>query len=191
MNDIDVRNVVHNKLLKRYHNDPDAVVIDEFNLNYGEARADIAVINGLIHGYELKSRKDNLNRLQNQVLHYSDVMDKVTLIVDISHVAHAIEMIPQWWGVRVITEGARGSLHINQVRKERTNPSPNPLSLAKILWKDECLVLLENAGFLKGNKSKPRYQLWKIIADNIPLREIQKEVRYCIKKRKAMDEQDA
>ncbi|EMS0078485.1 sce7726 family protein, partial [Escherichia coli] len=63
MRDIDVRKAVHAKILRDHHKDPDTLIIDEFTMNLGASRADIAVINGLIHGYELKSKSDNLLRL--------------------------------------------------------------------------------------------------------------------------------
>ena len=61
MKDQDVRFAVHHKLLKESHLDPDCLVVDEFSISLGASRADIAVINGVIHGYELKSEYDSLN----------------------------------------------------------------------------------------------------------------------------------
>lgn len=54
MRDQDVRAAVHQKLLKESHLDPDCLVIDEFSISLGASRADIAVVNGILHGYELK-----------------------------------------------------------------------------------------------------------------------------------------
>ncbi|WP_142890583.1 sce7726 family protein, partial [Klebsiella pneumoniae] len=74
MRDIDVRQAVHSKILKEHHKDPDTLIIDEFVMNLGASRADITVINGLMHGYELKSKSDNLLRLPAQVEFYSSIM---------------------------------------------------------------------------------------------------------------------
>mgnify|MGYP000284964948 CR=1 FL=1 len=72
MKDQDVRFAVHHKLLKESHLDPDCLVVDEFSISLGASRADIAVINGVIHGYELKSEYDSLERFasSNQALFF-------------------------------------------------------------------------------------------------------------------------
>ena len=81
MLDRDVRLAVLNKVLKEHINDTSTLVIEEMGVNHGRNRVDIAVINGEIHGYELKSDSDNLLRLPKQAEAYSNIMDKVTLVV--------------------------------------------------------------------------------------------------------------
>jgi hypothetical protein len=49
-------------------------VVDELELVRGEVRIDVAVIGDIMHGYEIKSAKDNLLRLPNQQLHYGKVL---------------------------------------------------------------------------------------------------------------------
>lgn len=97
MKDQDVRFAVHHKLLKESHLDPDCLVVDEFSISLGASRADIAVINGVIHGYELKSEYDSLERLPLQIKHYSSVMDKVTLVVA-ENTLRSIKVNPQVGG---------------------------------------------------------------------------------------------
>ncbi|WP_375725255.1 sce7726 family protein [Arcobacter sp. KX21116] len=48
----------------------------------GHAVADMLVVNGDIHIYEIKSKKDSLSRLEHQLLRYKQCANKVTLIVD-------------------------------------------------------------------------------------------------------------
>lgn len=107
MKDQDVRTAVHHKLLKDIHSDPDCLVIDEFSISLGASRADIAVINGVMHGYELKSESDSLERLPLQIKHYSSVMDKVTLVVAEKHLFGALELIPDWWGGKQLQLGQK------------------------------------------------------------------------------------
>jgi hypothetical protein len=49
-------------------------MLDEFGLEHGEVRVDVAVINGELHGYEIKSERDTLERLPRQVKAYSAVL---------------------------------------------------------------------------------------------------------------------
>jgi hypothetical protein len=53
--DRDVREALHRKVLKEHHGDADTLVLDELGLRHGTCRVDIAVVNGYLHGYEIKS----------------------------------------------------------------------------------------------------------------------------------------
>lgn len=184
MRDIDVRTAVHEKVLKKYHLDSKTVVVDELCLNSGATRIDIAVINGVLHGFELKSKKDNLLRLPAQVSHYSSVLDKVTLVVDESHLKKSIDIIPAWWGVKMVATNSQGNIKITNIRRAFANPDVDSSALIKLLWKDECLVLLDKLNMSKGNRAKSRFELWDIISSNASLSFIKREVKHCLKQRK-------
>ncbi|EMA4137788.1 hypothetical protein BS412_02085 [Cronobacter turicensis] len=183
MRDQDVRAAVHHKLLKESHLDPDCLVIDEFSISLGASRADIAVVNGVLHGYELKSEYDSLTRLPLQIKHYSAVMDKVTLVVAEKHLDGALKLIPGWWGVKTVSVGPKGAILIRHKRGEKLNRNFDSLMLARLLWKDECIDVLERWGCSKGIKSKPRYELWNVVADTLSVSDLRFEVRTALKKR--------
>jgi hypothetical protein len=63
----------------------------------GSVRIDVAVINGELTGYELKSDRDTLERLPLQAELYSRVFDRLILVVGKRHAKKAIEHIPEWW----------------------------------------------------------------------------------------------
>ena len=71
MNDAQIRSSFHSKKLRRHHATPDTLVVDELGLKHGKCRADIAVINGHLIGYEIKSDDDSLHRLARQVEAYN------------------------------------------------------------------------------------------------------------------------
>src|SRR5204862_2293677 len=129
-----------------YAKAPDTRILDELGLRHGIARVDIAVINGIIHGYELKSDKDNLKRLPHQIQIYSSVLDKVTLVVGMRHAHEATKLVPDWWGIKIARVGTRGALDFESFRTARMNPSLDPLSVCKLLWRDEALTLLNELG---------------------------------------------
>ncbi|WFB47847.1 sce7726 family protein [Vibrio coralliilyticus] len=183
MNDIDVRKAVHKKLLKKYHDDPSTLIVDELGICLGACRVDIAVLNGSLHGYELKSEKDTLERLPSQIQHYSSVMDKVTLVVAESHLDEAKEIIPDWWGIKVVTKGSKGAIHISHERAEKKNKHIDSFNLAQLLWKDECVHLLDKWGLAKGYRSKARHLLWPVISEGIPGDTLRDEVRTILKQR--------
>ncbi|WP_455819440.1 sce7726 family protein [Pseudomonas cerasi] len=183
MKDQDVRTAVHHKLLRKSHLDPDCLVVDEFSISLGASRADIAVVNGVMHGYEIKSEYDSLERLPLQIKHYSSVMDKVTLVVAEKHLNGALKLIPSWWGIKTVSVGLKGAILIKHLRGEKLNRSYDPLTLAQLLWKDECIDILQRWGCPKGFKSKPRFELWNFVADIIPVEHLRLEVRTALKKR--------
>ena len=136
-----------------------------------------------MHGYELKSESDSLARLPLQIKHYSSVMDKVTLVVAEKHLSGALELIPDWWGVKTVTVGPKGAIHIKHLRSEKLNRQYNSLVLAQLLWKEECLEILGRWGCSKGHKSKPRFELWNVLVDTIPVSDLKNEIRAALKKR--------
>jgi hypothetical protein len=79
-----LRMSLHRRLVVKYQNEADTVLIDELGLCQGSARVDLAVVNGQFHGYEIKSERDSLRRLGAQADLYSRVFDRVTLILPLS-----------------------------------------------------------------------------------------------------------
>lgn len=68
--DIEIRSALHRKKLRQLHERADTLVIDELGLAHAKARVDVAVINGCLHGYEIKSAQDTLDRLAGQLTHW-------------------------------------------------------------------------------------------------------------------------
>src|SRR4029077_13805561 len=60
---------------------------------------DVAVVNGALDGFELKSDRDRLDRLARQSEIYGAVFDRMTLVVGPRHERQAARMIPDWWGL--------------------------------------------------------------------------------------------
>lgn len=180
MNDRVIREYAHSKILQRFYADGESLVVDEFPVCDGEARADIVVVNGELHAYEIKSTHDKLSRLPGQVESYSKVFDRVTLIADRKHLEGAEKIIPGWWGILSVEPDVE-SLRVKNVRVARRNPAPEPLALAQLLWAYEARLILEGHGLFKGLGGKPRKCLWETLAENFPSRELNWLVRKALK----------
>lgn len=180
MRDQDIRKALHSTMLSVFHDDG-SLVLDELGLRNGETRVDIAVINGQIHGYEIKSDRDTLERLPRQVELYGQVLDTATLVVGRPHLEHALEMLPEWWGV-VLAEGRIGAVTLDEVRPGTTNPGVDPEALASFLWKQEALDLLRELG-IDGLDSKPRRVLWARLAQELDFPALSRAVRSTLKAR--------
>jgi hypothetical protein len=180
--EIDVRQALHEKKLSVFRKDPETLVIDELGLCQGEVRIDIAVINGNLHGYEIKSEKDTLDRLPSQQQIYSKILDTVTLVAAENHLERAIQIIPKWWGIIRVRQTS-GRLSLRQMRPARSNTGVVPYFLAQLLWRDEALEALESLNLAKGLRTKPRNVIWETLAASVPVAQLSYLVRTTIKKR--------
>jgi hypothetical protein len=182
MRDMDVRNALH-RVLRDHHDDPNTLVIDELGLRHGRCRVDIAVVNGSLHGFELKSDKDTLARLPFQVDTYGKVLDKATLVVGERHAQKAIPDVPDWWGIKVASEGSRRAVSFENYRTASKNPKIEPLALAELLWQPEVAALLAAHGITGPSLRKPRAFQYALLCDLLDLRELRDAIRTCLKAR--------
>lgn len=184
MKDCHIRTALKTKLQARYSGDPTTLVVDELALRHGAARVDIAVVNGIIHGYELKSDLDTLRRLPYQAKIYNSVLDRITLIAGERHLDGAMGIIPEWWGVKLARMGSRGVVHFTEVRRPRNNPSQEILAVSKLLWRQEALTLLEELGKAEGLRWKPRAMIYARLAEVAAPDLIRSRVRHQLRSRK-------
>ncbi|SRR6266540_1966504 len=183
MRDADVRSALRATVLARHLSDPATLVIDELGLESGVVRVDIAVVNGRLHGYEIKSDADTLERLPAQVEGYGRVFDRVTLVVGSRHAAAAQRLVPKWWGVYVAEEDAAGRVRFRAARRERANPGLDLHAVAALLWRDEALALLKARGRARGLRSKPRRDLYRALVESVTPTALRRCVREALKTR--------
>ena len=189
MRDRDVRLVLHRKLDAEHQGDSDTRILHELGLRHGTRRVDIAVVNGSLHGYEIKSDSDTLDRLPGQVETYAAVLDYATLVVGERLAAHARKQLPKWWGVEVASVNAAGEVSIRSHRPPRPNPKINPIALAELLWRSETIELLAGLGVAPKVLRMPRAALYREIALKLPLDELREAVRSRLKLRTAWRDQ--
>lgn len=153
------------------------LIVEELGLHHGEVRADIAVINGAIHGFEIKSDHDNLLRLNQQVLVYNAVFDYVTLVVGKSHICAALEVVPDWWGITMAKANGDDEVEFFKLREPKKNHDTDNSSVASLLWRDEALSILEELGQDRGVRSKPRQFLYERLAEVLDDEALKGQVR--------------
>jgi hypothetical protein len=183
MHDRDVRDALHRKVLKEHHGDPNTLVLDELGLRHGTCRVDIAVVNGYLHGYEIKSDTDTLERLPGQVSVYGAVLDRATLVVSEKYAEKARVYLPDWWSVKVVTTGSRGAINFDTVQPCKANPSIDPIALAELLWRPEVIEILRGLGTHEPFLRKPRAALYRYLAEVVELKDLRDLVRKTLKSR--------
>jgi len=182
--DPDIRELLYKKFLEtpEFASDPSTIIINEMDVLFGVSRIDIAVINGKFHGFEIKSERDNLERLPSQVKSYNKVFDTVTIVVSENHVSDAMKIIPEWWGIYCVSIKDNYPKLIEK-REVKDNGDTDLLSLTQLLWRDELIELLSLNGIIKGTKSKNRFALCNMVVKNIDENIIRTFVREKLKSR--------
>jgi hypothetical protein len=182
-NDSEIRKALKENLAAAFRADPETLILEELGLRHGATRVDIVVVNGFLHGFEVKSDRDTLKRLARQVRMYSEILDYVTLVVGRRHARKAEPAVPCWWGIQVAEHGRDGQLQLLDVRRPSENPSPDKVAIAKLLWRDEALAFLEELGSADGLRSKPRRTIYGRLAEVVPLDGLRARVRHQLKSR--------
>jgi hypothetical protein len=182
LGDSDIRPVLRSRLRLKHANDADTVIIEELGLCRGQVRVDVSVVNGLLHGYEIKSDRDSLRRLTAQTELYGKVLDRATMVVGYRHLAEILDTLPIWWGILLVQRSTHG-LRLKTVRKPRNNPTRDPRSLVELLWFDNAMALLEERNAARGFRGKPRWIVWDRICELFCVKEIAKAVRDHLKAR--------
>lgn len=182
LRDKDVRELIYEIIIPQLTKTPSRVV-GELSVCNGEARVDIAVINGRLHGIEIKSEADTLGRLQNQIVAYNKVFDTMTIVSGTNHLHHILATVPLWWGVYTTSRTMIGKPTLIRVRKPTENREVDGSSLAQLLWKPELLELLCNAGITKGLSNKPCRALHPLVASTYKLDDLKVRVRQILTSR--------
>lgn len=167
MRDRDVRVALRRKLAADHVGESGTLIVDELGLCNGTVRADVAVINGSLSGWEIKSASDTLRRLPLQAPVYSSIFDFVWLIGDGRHIERAREIVPEWWGFAVVAETSVGC-KVEEICVAQPNVNIDAVALARLLWREEALEELRLRDLHHGLVSKPRRRLWEALAENLP-----------------------
>ena len=141
--DCDIRRVLLADLRLQYDHPEHDLIVEEFGCK--TARADVAVINGSLHAFEIKSDSDSLDRLPSQIKAYQGVFEYMTLVCGRRLLDRARCGVPEWWGLQK-AEYRSGRVILSKLRSPKLNPSQDLLALAHMLWKTEALACLRKCG---------------------------------------------
>jgi hypothetical protein len=170
--DAEIRCALHRKELRAFHRCNDTLVIDELGLAHAKARIDVAVINGSVHGFEIKSAADTLTRLPQQLELYEQCLEKLTIVCAEKHISGVRDLAPRWCGITKVTKGPRGGIVFITVREPKRNPNIQPYRLAHLLWRSEAVAILTQANASPKMLRAPRKTLYKSLAAKFSVAEI-------------------
>lgn len=164
-----------------------AVVQEEFRIERGGARVDVAVIGSTLVGYEIKSDHDSFIRFPNQIHAYNRIFDEINLVCGPTHALLAEHVIPSWWGLWIAERDANDVIQLKQVRKAQSNLKQDPFSLASLLWRDEAASMLSSEMINVPLKASS-HQLWEAISKSFSIVKIKEAVTESLLKRQNYNE---
>jgi len=180
MRDIDIRVALRKEVIAEFS--CDSLIVDEFVVPGGNARIDMAVVNGALHGFEIKSDADTLRRLKGQSEAYGLIFDHVTLVLGGRH-ERAIAHVPDWWGIYEVCKHD-AEVQIERMRESSQNPTLDPALVLRLLWRAEVEAMLRQSGAEECLSPKLKaYEVDRLALDLVPLSDIKAYVRETLKHR--------
>lgn len=135
------RAAVTRKILIGKHSLRTASMLNEFRT--GACKADLVILNGTATVYEIKSERDSLARLLNQVENYKRVFATVNVIVSENHVASVREVVPSDVGIMCLSNRYR----ISVVRDAQDCPERiSPVAVFDSVRSAEAAAILNALG---------------------------------------------
>lgn len=174
LNDSQVRKMLLDELNAMYDGDPNTRIINELGIDFGSSRIDVAVVNGMIHGYEIKSDVDTLERLPRQMEFYNKLFQRVTIVASRKFYDRICTEVPKWWGIKIIS--ADNTRLINK-RKGGLNNKQDKNTLLRLLWKKDLEELVDRLGFPKKMKRMKKHQLLELFSQEADM-DIVREFTY-------------
>ncbi|MEE1924349.1 sce7726 family protein [Pseudomonas sp. 148P] len=142
-------------------------------------RADLAVANGRLVAFEIKSGADSLKRWPSQCTAYFNVFDEVWLCTHGRHLEKALGVTPK--GVGILVTDDLGGLVL--LRNARRNGKCNAYDLSGLLWREELEVLCERHG-IEVKKRETKSDIRHKVSSTVPIEAIRDYVLSRLKVRK-------
>lgn len=173
---------IRDRLKEDLRSDKDNIkIINELDIN--GAIADIVVIGKkYFYGYEIKSDRDTLRRLPNQIQIYNYIFDKITIVVGISKFFKIIKIIPDFWGI-IVAEDRDGEIILIKIMEPELNKNINKHWLAKKLWRSDIVDILKGLNLYKGRSGFYKHALLEILMEKILLDGLRHHIRGILIKR--------
>lgn len=128
----------------------DAVLINELPVNGFLRRVDLAVANGKLHAFEIKSDLDSVDRLTGQVETYRDFFDKVTVVCSKKIVSYSLKWLPEDVSIVELSTSAKGLAKLTIKRRGKIKEVTDCRSYLSFLDKKSLIRGLRKAGLSCG-----------------------------------------
>ena len=153
------KNAIAEKILLGRHNLKTAFMHTEFRAD--NCVADVVVLNGTSHVYEIKTEMDSFDRLDNQLSAYKKIFDKIVIVTTEKLYSIVDLVIPEEIGIMVLAEG-KYAFRKNPHREAVSNKANvDPLVIFSSLQRREYLTII-NDHFGEYLNHLPNTQIYKV-----------------------------
>lgn len=175
------KNAIVKKVLIGKHSLKSSSLFTEFRV--ATSKADVVILNGTSHVYEIKTELDSLERLKSQIDNYKKVFENVNVVTVESKVDTIRNLLDDTIGIIILTD----KYTLRTVRKARSGLyNLDKGYLFDILRRDEYLeILLKINDFLPDLPNTKIYSACKKIFTQLPIEIIHKELLRVLKNRKS------
>ncbi|RUY93914.1 MULTISPECIES: sce7726 family protein [unclassified Mesorhizobium] len=136
------RSALTQKILMGKHSLRTASMLNEFRA--GTCKADLVILNGTGTVYEIKSERDSLARLANQVQNYQKVFATVNVIASEDHIEGVRQVVPGEVGIMCLSR----RYHVSVEREAIDRPDRIcPVTVFESLRSAEAAAILKALGF--------------------------------------------
>jgi hypothetical protein len=165
LKDADIRSLLL-QAISSVRSSDECLVVNEMNVSMGYSKLDVAVLNGRLEGFEIKSDRDSTARLSRQMSQYEQVCDRLSIITTERHRAAIEELVPAWCGIFIVSV-SEGHIRISTWRAPRENPKWDILAVLLLLWQEETLKFAHSLGF-KAPRDMAKGLIHNQLARRIP-----------------------
>lgn len=123
MNEVEIRKAIIEKILRTKYGQR-ATFLPEMFIDSFSRRADLVVANGNLAAFEIKSRRDNLDRLSGQIETYRRHFEYATVVCAKNHLAGVEAIVPDDVGIWTVND--KGAITV--VRR------PRKVETSKVDW---------------------------------------------------------
>ena len=118
-------------------------------------------------GFEFKSDKDNLNRLERQIHDYERYCDRYYLVTGQRYKEKAPEEVPEHWGIYCVYLDDEETIQLECVRKAQPNNKRMRLhNQLRLLWRSELIPIIRKHK-LGGVTAKNKLELVRTLEHSL------------------------
>lgn len=127
-------------------------------------------------GFEFKSDKDTLDRLERQVHDYERFCDRNYLVTGQKFKEKAPEVVPEHWGIYCIYLNDEETLQLECIRKAQPNKKRMRLhNQLRLLWRSELIPIIRKHK-LGGVSAKNKLELVRTMEHNLTKEVLRQEL---------------
>jgi len=174
------KNAIAQKILIGRHSIKSSSLFTELRVE--TSKADVVILNGTSHVYEIKTNLDSLERLEAQIENYKKVFEYINIVSVKDKVEKIKALVDEDIGIIILTD----KYTLSPIRKAKSRLQElNKEALFNMLRKNEYLkIIKENFGYIPDVPNTKIYSNAKELFLKLTIEKAHKEVLKALKSRK-------